>query len=188
MDFINKYFHSAKFSWVSMLVLVMITMTGCLEKFEYEYTEPPNPELGVDMVTYFNNNPEHFSQLSNAIERAGLTSMLSSGEYTLFAPDNRAFDRFFASNALYSQVDDIPQAEMESILLHHILPGKYLVFDFSEELLPYEPVQGEDLMINYQATPLTNRLYRIFVNGIQVKVSNMEPTNGAIHVIFNGVL
>ena len=171
-----------------MTIFILFGLISCLEKFEYEYSEPPNPVLGVDMVTFFNNNPENYSQLSEAIARADLTDMLKTENLTFFAPDNRAFVRFFASNKKYNSVEDIPVEELKNKLLHHMLPGKYLVFDFTEEKKQYTPLYGGDLTINYQNVHLTNRLYRIFVNNIQVRISNMEPTNGAIHVIFNGLI
>jgi uncharacterized surface protein with fasciclin (FAS1) repeats len=171
-----------------MTILLLFGIISCQEQFEYEYSEQPTPVLGVDMVTYFNNNPGKYSQLSEAITRAGLTEMLRTETITFFAPENRAFDRYFNSNKNYNSVEDIPVEELKNILLHHMLPGKYLVFDFTEEQKQYTPFYGNDLTINYQNSPMNNRLYRIFVNKIQVKISNMEPTNGAIHVIFDGLI
>lgn len=163
-------------------------LLSCQEKFVYEYSPKPNPILEVDMVQYFEANPEFYSILTSAIKKAGLENVLSTETLTFFAPDNRAWNRYFSTSSTHKTINDFSPEELKNLLSRHMIEGKYLVFDFSELPQQYTPLFGNDLTINYNNVPMTNRYYRIFVNGLQVKVSNLEPTNGAIHVLYDGLI
>jgi uncharacterized surface protein with fasciclin (FAS1) repeats len=60
-----------------------------------------------------------FTQL---IEISGYDSIIDkSGCYTIFAPTNEAFTRYFEENMLYNSVEDIPVTEAEKIVKFHLI-------------------------------------------------------------------
>jgi uncharacterized surface protein with fasciclin (FAS1) repeats len=63
----------------------------------------------------------NFSLLKQAVVRAGLTTVLSSGSLTVFAPDNAAFATAGLDSATIST---IPEDILGDILKYHVLNAK----------------------------------------------------------------
>lgn len=183
-----------------ILFTCIFFFSGCdlQQNFDYEPASLPDPNLGMSATEFFatfvpklqtsRENGYAFTTLSEALERTGLDETLSGGMYTIFAPNDLAFRRFFESNENYDSLDDIPTDILKSIIEHHIVEGKFLLEDFSNEPRLLTPLSGDDLEVLTNDAPSVMRFYRIFVNNIQVRTSNLEPTNGAIHVIFADVM
>ncbi len=87
-----------------------------------------------------------FTLLKAAIDKAGLTSMLQNGgAYTLFAPDNTAFN-----NAGYNTVTDINNedpAVITKIVKDHILTTEFFLSDFKAGL-SLKNLQGDNLIVS----------------------------------------
>ncbi|MCK8521709.1 fasciclin domain-containing protein [Aquimarina sp. D1M17] len=117
------------------------------------------------------DTPE-LSTLVGALQAAELVEALSGeGPFTVFAPTNAAFDALSA----------IPSGDaLKEVLLYHVASGKF----GAEDLLAKEVVttlQGEEVTIE-----MSNGI--VLLNGeIEVKMANIEASNGIIHVI-DGVL
>lgn len=63
---------------------------------------------------------------AKCIELTGYDKILDvSGSYTVFAPSNEAFQKYFAENPNYSSVDDIPVRELERIVKYHIVQNPW---------------------------------------------------------------
>lgn len=126
------------------------------------------PATITDIVTWDPN----FSILKAAVVRAGLADALKEGSLTVFAPDNAAFA---ASSITESVINSLPVADLTNILLYHVLGVK----------VPSTAVPASDTV----NTLLTTNIYAsknangVFVNGIKVKVADVQAANGVIHVI-----
>ena len=86
---------------------------------------------------------DSFSGLCAALQATGLDETLSSGTYTVFAPDNDAFAEFFAKFEL--TIDTVPMDVLTNVLLYHVAGGEYpssVLADRCTELL--EMADGDD--------------------------------------------
>jgi transforming growth factor-beta-induced protein len=115
-----------------------------------------------------------FDTLLAAVGAAGLAETLSGeGPFTVFAPTDEAFAAL-PDGTLEALLADIPT--LTEILLYHVVSGAVL----AETVVGLESattVQGSDVMISVE-----NGM--VFLNGtVQVIVTDIEASNGVIHVI-----
>lgn len=114
----------------------------------------------------------NFSLLKQAVVRAGLTSALSSGSLTVFAPDNAAFA---AAGIDSATIASIPENDLATILKYHVLNAKVEAAG-----VPASDTVNTLDGLNLYASSNANG---VFVNGIKVKSANVQAANGVIHVI-----
>jgi uncharacterized surface protein with fasciclin (FAS1) repeats len=160
--------------FLSIIILVLSTLS-CQESFVYEPSPTqPDGKLNVNIIEYLQSRPDVFSLLVHAIERAGLTNTLRGGTYTLFAPDDIAFKAYLGAKT----VNDIPVSDLRKLLEYHLLGSKVLSSDLTLETISYPTLlENKSLLLRRNANFVVN------VNGNRVFLSNLEPTNGAVHVI-----
>ena len=118
-----------------------------------------------------------FSTLVAAIKAAGLVDTLKgSGPFTVLAPTNAAFDKLPAG-ALEDLLKPENKEKLVSILTYHVVPGKLRAADVMGMSNPSMPttVNGKQLTVKTTA-PVT-------VNGANVIKTDIEASNGVIHVI-----
>lgn len=136
------------------------------------------PENPTENIVEVASNADAFSTLVTAVKAAGLVETLSGeGPFTVFAPTNEAFAR-------------IPQADLEAlladkealtaVLTYHVVPGKVMAGDVVN-LTSATTVNGQDLEISI-------RDGQVMVDGATVISTNIEATNGVIHVIDRVIL
>ena len=113
-----------------------------------------------------------FSLLKQAVVRAGLTTALSSGTLTVFAPDNAAFA---AAGLDSATIASIPENDLATILKYHVLNAKVEAAG-----VPASDTVNTLDGLNLYASSNANG---VFVNGIKVKTANVQAANGVIHVI-----
>ena len=161
--------------YLPFLLSLLVLGGGCQTSFDYEPSpNRPSGKINANMVDYLKSRPDAFSLLSQAIERAGLAGTLNAGTYTLFAPDDVAFRAFLGSK----KVEDIAVESLRNTLLLHVLDQKVLSSDLTLDIVPYPSLlKGRSVNLN------RNETFTITASGNRVYVSNLEPTNGAIHVI-----
>jgi transforming growth factor-beta-induced protein len=116
------------------------------------------------------------SKLDSLLNEAGLISALQAqGPFTIFAPDNMAFDNLPAGT-----LDNLTTAQLQDILKYHVVSGKIL----SSDLQPSQTVTT----LNGQTITITVSNGVVKVNGnATVKTADLTGTNGVIHII-DGVL
>lgn len=157
------------------LFSIIVLMTACDPTFEYQPSGRPNGKLDVDMLTFIQTN-ENFTSLRAAVAKAGLNDALSgSGPLTLFAPNDEAFARFLGEQTL----DEFTSEALRDLLQYHVLTLKILSPDglgLSNE--PFETLlPGKTVQLRIDDTN------RVYANDNLVRTSNLEPTNGVIHVL-----
>lgn len=117
-----------------------------------------------------------------AANPAVATTLDSSGNYTVFAPNNAAFTEYFASlttdelNALLADEG----SQLTNILLYHVVPTELFASSIPVGTTFITTLLGEDLEVFNDGS-------NIFVNGNQVVVADIDATNGVVHII-DGVL
>jgi transforming growth factor-beta-induced protein len=118
------------------------------------------------------------SILVQAVVKAGLADTLSdpNGQFTVFAPTNKAFVALLGQLGVAS-LDDIPVETLRAVLLDHVVAGELDAVDVVGRL---ESGEGADslggLWLQFGAGPLT-------VNGAHIVATDIEGSNGTVHVI-----
>jgi uncharacterized surface protein with fasciclin (FAS1) repeats len=117
------------------------------------------------------SNPQ-FSTLVTAIKAADLVETLSgTGPFTVFAPTNEAFKKIPADTLTAVLAD---KTKLTSILTYHVVPGKVMAADVMK-LAEAKTVEGTMLTIDTTDG--------VKVNDAKVTSTDIECTNGVIHVI-----
>jgi transforming growth factor-beta-induced protein len=114
-----------------------------------------------------------FTTLVTALQAAGLAEALQGeGPFTVFAPTDEAFAAVPADTMAALGADP---ALLSSVLTYHVVPGKVMAADVVN-LAAAETVQGEPISIAVDGES-------VMVNNAQVTATDIEATNGVIHVI-----
>jgi len=116
-----------------------------------------------------------FTTLAAALQAAELVDTLKSeGEFTVFAPTDEAFAALPAGT-----LDELLKPEnkqsLTDILLYHVVPGKVMASDVTT-LTSATTVLGQDVAIKAD-------MGDVYINDAKVILSDIETSNGVIHVI-----
>lgn len=116
-----------------------------------------------------------FNTLVTALRAAGLVETLQGkGPFTVFAPSDEAFAKLPAGT-IEALLKD--QQKLASILTFHVLPGKVMAADV------LKAKQLEATTVNGEALGVVVTDGKVYVNGARVTATDVEASNGVIHVI-----
>jgi len=119
-----------------------------------------------------------FTTLVTAVKAADLVEVLKGdGPFTVFAPNDAAFAKV-PSATLQGLLGD--KASLSNVLTYHVVSGKVLAADVVD-LWKVPTVQGQNVRIEVIGD-------MVFVNGAQVIATDIEASNGVIHVIDSVIL
>lgn len=134
-----------------------------------------------------------FSILVRALERTDLVSTLDgSGQFTVFAPTNTAFNTFFASLGAGVTVENVDAVVLKKILLNHVIGS-----EIKSGALPAATYASTLSPINATATSPTISMFvqksgaTVTINGGAangggtVTTADLDASNGVIHVVSN---
>jgi uncharacterized surface protein with fasciclin (FAS1) repeats len=125
-----------------------------------------------------------FKTLVKALEAAELVDALKGkGPFTVFAPTDSAFDKL-PKGTLDELLQPENKEKLRSILLYHVVPGKYLSSDVRKLK---SGTQVETLLKGKKVT-ITKKRKDIFVDGAKVIKADVMASNGVIHVIDKVIL
>jgi uncharacterized surface protein with fasciclin (FAS1) repeats len=114
-----------------------------------------------------------FTTLVAALTAADLVDTLKSdGPFTVFAPTDDAFAKL-PDGTIDALLADIPA--LTDILLYHVVPGKVMAADVVN-LTAADTAQGQSIAIKVENG-------NVMINDAQVIITDIEATNGVIHVI-----
>ena len=153
-------------------------------------TQAPTPLPSVTTVTYAPQSTKadiiktldadgRFTTFGTAVKAAGLNDTvggdtLSGSEmFTVFAPTDDAF-RKLSPGSMDTLLKD-PQGDLLQILLYHVVNGKMSAADL-KKLTFVETLQGGSLPISVSDGVIT-------ADGANVIITDIECTNGVIHVV-----
>lgn len=168
----------AAISRAAALLLAAAAVAACSDSNSLDVPPvdlTPPPELGniVEVAT----DAGDFTTLVAALEATGLDSTLADedGTFTVFAPTDDAFAALGQDtiDALLGDTDTL-----SDILLYHVISGQAVD---AETALSLAGTTVE--MANGDIVALTLRDGELFVNGAQVVATDVEASNGIIHVI-----
>lgn len=172
------------------IVIVAIVVVGILlfgmnreEVNDIEPMDTPEQEIVVKESETVMQNEQNiveiavadgrFSTLVTALQEAELVETLSGeGPFTVFAPTDEAFAKI-PEETLNEILAD--KEQLTSILTYHVIAGKVMASDVVE-LTSAETVQGGELEIEVTGN-------EVMVNNANVIVTDIEASNGVIHVI-----
>ena len=142
---------------------------------EAPVAEPPPPELGsiVDVA----RDAGSFSTLLTALEAAGLDATLADedADFTVFAPTDEAFEAL-PEGTLDSLLADTDL--LTDVLLYHVITDSVVGSDTALSL-----AGTTQLMANEAKLAITVRDDALYLNESMVIDTDIEASNGVIHVI-----
>ncbi|MEM0910775.1 MAG: fasciclin domain-containing protein [Pseudomonadota bacterium] len=132
-----------------------------------------------DIVDIAASNPD-FSTLVTAVKAAGLVDALKGdGPITVFAPTNEAFAKLPAGT-----IEDLLKPEnkdmLVSVLTYHVVPGKVKAADVVN-VESATSLQGQDISVTVEGET-------VMIDEAQVVATDIEASNGVIHVIDSVIL
>lgn len=103
-------------------LFLMLILFSCKDGFDpYE-----RPDWLAGKVYSQLKEVEELSTFAKCLELTGYDKVVDqSGSYTIFAPNNEAFDLYFSSNSSYSKVEDIPLEVLTNIVKYHIVQNPW---------------------------------------------------------------
>ncbi|MCS7264643.1 MAG: fasciclin domain-containing protein [Armatimonadetes bacterium] len=125
-----------------------------------------------------------FKTLVKALQAAELVDALKGkGPFTVFAPTDEAFGKL-PKETLEDLLKPENKEKLKSILLYHVVSGKYLAADVKKLK---SGTQVETLLKGKKIT-VTQKKEGIFVNDAKVIKTDVLAKNGVIHVIDKVIL
>ena len=122
-----------------------------------------------------------YSSLAAALEVAGLTATLDgSTNYTVFAPNNAAFNAFLSDNG-FDSLGDVPVDLLREVLLNHVQMGEILAGQLSTG---YIKSMATGMASNDKLDMYINTENGVMINGVATVTSaNVMVDNGVIHAV-----
>jgi len=157
-------------------VVIAISLLGCNG---YNKSKPTHtggyeaPKMIQKDIVDIAVSDGRFETLVAAVTAADLVETLKGdGPYTVFAPTDEAFAKL-PPGTVDALLEDIPT--LNSILLYHVVPGK-VMSSAVVDLDSADTALGEKVMIKVVDG-------KVMVNDAQVILTDIEASNGVIHVV-----
>jgi len=117
----------------------------------------------------------NFHTLVRAVIEADLVAALKGdGPFTVFAPTDEAFAEL-PEGTLEALLQD--KEQLANVLLYHVVPGKVMAGDVVNlDGAEVGTLLGEDVVVNIDGN-------EVYINESQVTATDIEASNGVIHVI-----
>jgi transforming growth factor-beta-induced protein len=160
---------------VEVVITDIETANGVIHVIDSVLLPPAKPSDIVDTAAA----DGRFTTLVAAVQAAGLVETLKGeGPFTVFAPTDEAFAKLPAGT-----VEDLLKPEnletLKNILLYHVVPGKVMAADVVQ-------LDGKmaDTALEGQQIDITVKDGKVYLNDtVQVIITDVETSNGVIHVI-----
>lgn len=130
-------------------------------------------EATEDIVEIALGNPD-FSILVSALQKAELVETLQGdGPFTVFAPTNAAFEQLLMDLDITAE-ELLAQPDLAKVLTYHVVADKVLAADLTDGMAA-ATVNGEEVVFDLSGDPMVNKA--------MITATDIEATNGVIHVI-----
>ncbi|MDB5003311.1 MAG: hypothetical protein JWQ34_1536 [Mucilaginibacter sp.] len=122
---INHLFYNMRISLLLLLLFTIFVGSGCKKNYSQIYNAPQGQAATIYPQLLLDSTLSVFVAAVNRVP--GLKDELSSsGLFTVMAPNNAAFAKYFASSTQYKKLDDIPIPVLTQMIKYHIL--KWMLF------------------------------------------------------------
>lgn len=167
--------------FLGLLLAVALVMAACAPAATPEPeptaipepTATPEPELADIVDTAVADG--RFTTLATALEAAGLVETLKGeGPFTVFAPTDDAFAAL-PEGTVESLLLPENKQQLIDILTYHVVSGKVMAADVTK-LENTATVLGKDVAIKVD-------MGNVYINDAKVVLTDIETSNGVIHVI-----
>lgn len=106
---------------VFLYLFVMLIMASCQPEFQkFESPEWIEGKLFQQLQSIPGTDTFQICLI-----RTGYDTLLNGSNFTVFAPDNKAFEDYFEAHAEYSSVYDIPEDELKALVKSHIIQNPW---------------------------------------------------------------
>jgi uncharacterized surface protein with fasciclin (FAS1) repeats len=175
--------HMIKMLLTPLTLVLFLVSCEIQEDYEYVYGNP-GPKLNQTAWEFIQAN-DSTSLMEQAVIATGLQSIYSGNTArTFIVPRNSAFRAYMKTNG-YANIAAIPVATLEPVLKYHIVNAVVNFADpallLSDNPISYPTESGSIMYLSH------NTNYQGLINQGTKKswtiiTSNLEPTNGVIHV------
>lgn len=140
----------------------------------------------VTAAEFMEQNVERLGDFVTVLKRSPYFSLLSTyGDYTVFAPNNEAFEKYMAS-AGYQTVEDIPADVCDTLIRTHIIKGEkaYFTTDISEGTIPKMNMADTYISLSIASDADNNNSVIHLANKTARMVEfDDSVTNGVVHIV-----
>ena len=141
------------------------------------------PQTILDII----ESNQNYSYLADALQKTGLYTTFdgsnANDSYTLYAPNNMAFDRFLSAEG-FGSLELVPLDVLEKILLNHVMVDmiRYSAFETGYYKTAAQYINGNTM--NNLSMHIEQVNMRITLNGeSRITQGNVFASNGIIHAI-----
>lgn len=164
-----------KFLIYGLLIFNISLFTSCGE--DEEPLPTPDPMNIVETA----DATENLSILVDALTQAELVSTLEgTGPFTVFAPNNAAFQALLDGNPDWNSLSDIPKATLTNVLKFHVLAADIQAAQLSDAYVTTLATGPNDEQVVLQIDVTGG----VRFNGSAAPIkSDIGTTNGTVHII-----
>ncbi|MFO7940994.1 MAG: fasciclin domain-containing protein, partial [Bacteroidales bacterium] len=158
-----------------LVVTFSFTFTGC----EDDDDDNTPPVVDMEKIVEIAAGDQDFSLLVQALTKADLvTTLEGDGPFTVFAPNNAAFEQLLADLGI-SSLDDLTAEQLTPILLYHVVSGKVMSSDLTDGYVSTLSPGPNDSKVSV----LVDAGNVVLNASSDVIQADVEAENGVIHVI-----
>lgn len=136
---------------------------------------------GEESIADIVANTAEYSTLTMALDITGLTTTLAAdGEFTVFAPNNAAFQSFLDANGI-AGLNDVPVPVLREILLNHVVGGVNMSQDLSTG---YVNTLATGASSTENLSMFIDLNSDVRINGVaSVTTADIGASNGVVHAV-----
>src|SRR5690606_1891903 len=167
----------------SLVFLMFIALVSSCINDDPSYDGDDNiPISEATIAEVLVNSPGNATNVTLALDRVDLLDNLNDKEknFTLFMPDDDAFDEFLDENS-YVDINDVPLSVLEELLLNHIVEDVEITTAMMESLGTGYFVTESGFSLFFDTT--TENITFNGTSEINEDEEDVEVLNGYIHVI-----
>jgi uncharacterized surface protein with fasciclin (FAS1) repeats len=170
--------YNIKLLVATLATFSLLFFTSC-EEAEAEVT--PTAQNIVELAQATSDLSTLVSALTDSRHTTDFVALLSgTTKYTVFAPNNAAFQALLDSDPTWSALGDIPIATLDAVLRHHVIAGSVLSTDLTASYvntLSTGP-NSEAISLQIEVSPA------VLFNGDAAPITvDVAASNGVVHII-----
>jgi uncharacterized surface protein with fasciclin (FAS1) repeats len=173
-----------KFKTILCAFFLLCGFVACVDNDD-EVPENYYQSSKITAADFLSENDDRLSQFVEMLKRTPYYSLLATyGKFTVFAPDNDAFDTYLKSSG-YKSVSDIPEAVCDTLARTHIVKkGAFFTTDIGEGALPELNMEDAYIVLSLDSDVMNNNAIMYYANKTSRMVEYDDSvTNGVVHIV-----